>query len=105
MKLIFLACILVVCTAAKISPFVPRDIARHDVDVAKINFMKEKKIQAEAMEASKNIPEEMSEATEEPPVKDEKDDVVPIVVGSVLAGLIVVVLVSYFIVRARRAKE
>ena len=36
---------------------------------------------------------------------DEKSDVIPIVVGSVMGGIIVVVLVSYFIVRARRAKE
>ena len=32
---------------------------------------------------------------------DDSDDTVPIVVGCVLAGLIAVVMVSYFVLRAR----
>ena len=75
MKLIFLACFLVGFSAAKISPFVPGEIAKHEVDAARINFMKEKKVEAEAMKAEqeeakvgKNIAEEMSEVTDEPEV-------------------------------------
>ena len=34
-------------------------------------------------------------------ITDNSDDTVPIVVGCVLAGLIAVVMVSYFVLRAR----
>ncbi len=38
-------------------------------------------------------------------ITDEKDDVVPIVVGSVLAAIIVVVLGLYFVLRMRRGRR
>jgi hypothetical protein len=38
-------------------------------------------------------------------ITDEKDDVVPIVVGSVLAAIIVVVLGLYFVLRVRRGRR
>eukprot|EP00091_Calanus_sinicus_P013638 TRINITY_DN3024_c0_g1_i1.p1 TRINITY_DN3024_c0_g1~~TRINITY_DN3024_c0_g1_i1.p1 ORF type:complete len:127 (+),score=55.48 TRINITY_DN3024_c0_g1_i1:45-383(+) len=112
MKLVFLVCFLVGCSVAKISPFIPGDITKHHVDVARAEYVKGKMVAAQAVKAEQieakaleNIAEEMSQATDEPNVPEEKSDVVPIVVGSVMGGIIVVVLVSYFIVRARRAKE
>jgi hypothetical protein len=38
-------------------------------------------------------------------ITDEKDDVVPIVVGSVLAAIIVVVLGLYFVLRMKRGRR
>merc|ERR550519_658762 len=111
MKVVLLLfCVLAGVSAAKISPFVPREIVKHDVDIARVNYVKEKRDQAQAWksEKAKQIEKnafisDQEEATAEKP-KDESD-VVPIVVGSVMGGIIVVVLVGYFIVRARRAKE
>jgi len=42
--------------------------------------------------------------TSDPP-EEPRSDTVPFVVGGVLAGLIVVVLVSYFVVRLRRGNS
>merc|ERR1711970_780756 len=93
-----LACILAAVSAAKFSPFVPREIVKHDVDIARVNYHKEKSAQIE----EKLV---LGQETTEKPDPDDTNTVIPIVVGSLLGGMIVVVLVSYFIVRARRAKE
>jgi len=45
----------------------------------------------------------MRETSDPPP--EPRSDTVPFVVGGVLAGLIVVVLVSYFVVRLRRGNS
>jgi len=45
----------------------------------------------------------MRETTQPPP--EPRSDTVPFVVGGVLAGLIVVVLVSYFVVRLRKGNS
>merc|ERR1719234_2167350 len=102
--LVVLACLLAGVSAANISPFVPREIVKHDVDIARVNYVKEKRDQAQALKSEKSKQIEKNafisakeEATTEKP-KDESD-VVPIVVGSVMGGIIVVVLVGYFIVR------
>ena len=76
MKLVILACFLVGCSLAKIAPvFVPGDIAKHAVDVARDIFVKEKRAEAQALKAEQNkgkgmeiIAEGLSQATEEPPV-------------------------------------
>ena len=75
MKLMFLACFLVGCSVAKISPFIPRDISKHHVDVARADYVKGKMITAEALKAEQteakaleNIAEEMSQVTDEPNV-------------------------------------
>jgi len=43
--------------------------------------------------------------TADPPPPEPRSDTIPFVVGGVLAGLIVVVLVSYFVVRMRRGNS
>jgi len=43
--------------------------------------------------------------TADPPPTEPRSDTIPFVVGGVLAGLIVVVLVSYFVVRMRRGNR
>ena len=75
MKIVFLACFLVCCSVAKISPFIPGDIAKHHVDVAKAEYVKAKMIAAEALKAEQievkaleNIAEKMSQVTDEPNV-------------------------------------
>merc|ERR1712142_871296 len=111
MNIVLLACILVSISAAKISPFVPEETAKHNIDIVRDQYAKEKRDEAQALEIEKAVKLEEQplnfvqedETTERP--KDDTNTVVPIVVGSILGGLIVVVLVSYFIVRARRAKE
>merc|ERR1719244_90874 len=110
MKVVVLACVLAGVSAAKISPFVPREIVRHDVDIARVNYEKEKRDLAQALKSEKakqieknSLISAQEEATTEKP--EDESDVVPIVVGSVMGGIIVVVLVGYFFVRARRAKE
>merc|ERR1712055_13056 len=104
-----LACVLAGVSAAKFSPFVPREILKHDVDIARVNYHKEKRDQAQAFKSEKvaQIEEKLvyGEETTEKPDPDDTNTVIPIVVGSLSGGMIVVVLVSYFIVRARRAKE
>merc|ERR1712002_684471 len=106
-------CLLVTCSATKISPFVPRDTVKYQVEIARVNYLKEKQEQAiervitegkiEAHTVKSDEEETTTENKEDP--TNSSSDVVPIIVGSVLAGLIMVVLVSYFIVRARRNKE
>merc|ERR1711981_1216797 len=105
MRLLLLACLLCVCSAAKISPFVPQDLTRQDLDIARTNYHR---VLAGRDKKENLVKEEVfvsdeEETTPRPP--DERSDVVPIVVGSVMGGIIVVVLVKYFIVRSRRAKE
>ena len=79
MKIVFLACFLVGCSVAKISPFIPGDIAKHHVDVAKAEYVKAKMIAAEALKAEQteakaleNIAEEMSQVTNEPIVPGDR---------------------------------
>merc|ERR1711872_955818 len=104
MKLVLLACVLAGISAAKISPFVPREIVKHDVDIARAQYVKEKRDLARALKAEKVgklgakplIVAQEESTTKQPGDPDEKSDVVPIVVGSVMGGIIVVVLVGYF---------
>merc|ERR1712013_531146 len=109
MKVIVLACLLAGLSAAKISPFIPREIVKHDVDVARVLYAKEKRDQAQPLKLEKTVQFEekltLEEETTTKPDEDDTNTVIPVVVGSLLGGLIVVVVVSYFIVRARRARE
>merc|ERR1711872_581246 len=95
--------------AAKVVPFVPKELTRADVDIAKLELKKLKMVETEALkmaEKEKQFVKTLVEATtEEPLIPDDNNNVVPIVVGSILVGLILVVLVSYFIVRMRRTKN
>merc|ERR1711936_645369 len=90
-----LLCLLVTCYATKISPFVPRDTVKYQVEVARVNYLKEKQEQAiETVITEENIEANTVKSDEEETTTekqgdptDSSSDVVPIVVGSVLAGL------------------
>merc|ERR1711915_599517 len=107
--LLVLFVVLSIGLAAKVVPFVPKELTRADVDIAKAELKKLKMAETEALkmaEKEKQFVKTLVEATtEEPLVPDDNNNVVPIVVGSILVGLILVVLVSYFIVRMRRTKN
>merc|ERR1712058_74909 len=99
MKFVLLACILAGISPAKISPFLPREIVKHDVDIARAQHVKEKRDLAQALKAEKVgkleekpliAAQEESTTTTTTGDPDEKSDVVPIVVGSVMGGIIVV---------------
>merc|ERR1711892_1623639 len=93
-------CLLVFCLSAlapclsvkgpgvRIPSFVPEELSRHQVNEAKINYARNGNIFRSTQDPEK------------PP--EDPSDTVPIVVGCVLAGLIIVVFVSYFVVRSRR---
>merc|ERR1711915_247577 len=99
--LLVLFVVLSIGLAAKVVPFVPKELTRADVDIAKAELKKLKMAETE-----KQFVKTLVEATtKEPLVPDDNNNVVPIVVGSILVGLILVVLVSYFIVRMRRTKN
>merc|ERR1739842_94815 len=103
MRLLLLACLLCFCSAAKISPFVPQDLTRQDLDIARTNYHRALAGRDKGQGGRVREGEGGGEGGEAEP--DETNTAIPIVVGSVLGGLIVVVLVSYFIVRARRTTE
>jgi len=97
MRFVLLSLLLVAatCSALKISPFVPKEITKREVDIAKTEH--KYKLAAGQLDTGR-VKDETS--TSGPP-PDNSDDTVPIVVGCVLAGLIAVVMVSYFVLRAR----
>ena len=55
MKVIVLACLLAGLSAAKISHFIPREIVKHDVDVARVLYAKEKRDQAQPLKLEKTV--------------------------------------------------
>merc|ERR1712095_218071 len=83
------------------SGFVPKEPTKQDIDIARIESFKLRK------------PSYKIFSTEDTttPVNDGGDDLVdandtiPIVVGAVLAAMILVVMVSYFVVRIRANKK
>ena len=91
-------------------------MCRHEVAAARLRLASEKKMEAVAglqqSATTTNSPPPSGEpCTRQPiiPIElyaiDNGGDTIPILVGSILAGLIVVVLIAYFIVRARRSKH
>ena len=53
MKVIVLVCIFAGALAANISPFVPKEIVKHEVDIARVQYAKEKRDQAQALKLEK----------------------------------------------------
>merc|ERR1712150_277096 len=101
MRLVYLSLLLVVtCSSLKISPFVPEEISALELDLAKTEYQKYK-VAAVQRGDQPDTGAVRDETTSPGPPPDNSDDTVPIVVGCVLAGLIAVVMVSYFVLRAR----
>jgi len=96
----------VTCCSTKISPFVPRDSSRQHLDIAKINYMKERLSRQDGNIHSQH--QQSFEETTKPGdgANDvEPNDTVAIAVGCVLAGLIVLVMISYFVIRRRANRK
>ena len=55
MNIVLFACILVGISAAKISPFVPQEIAKHNIDIVRDQYAKEKRDEAQALEIEKAV--------------------------------------------------
>jgi len=100
MRFVLISLLLVVtCSSLKISPFVPKELTKRELDLAKTEY--KYKVAAEQRHQLEDIGGVKVDTSTSGPPPDESDDTVPIVVGCVLAGLIVVVMVSYFVLRAR----
>merc|ERR1712215_391921 len=111
MRLLIVSCLLAISFAVKLKPFVPQELDRAHLDIAKVQFQKQKELEPTGEKVKPNdinIEElewkVLKEATTQK-TPEERSDTVPIVVGSVMAGLIVVVLIGYFVVRARKANN
>ena len=104
MKCLTLALVLVTCSSLKISPFVPREITKREVDIARTQFQLHRRDHSasELGIADSDITPTYPPTTKFP---GDTDDTVPIVVGCMLAGLIGVVMVSYFVLRARANRK
>merc|ERR1711915_412929 len=111
MRLLIVSYLLAISFAVKLQPFVPQELDRAHLDIARVQFQNQKELGSTGEKVKPNdinIEEVewkvLKEATTQK-TPEERRDTVPIVVGSVMAGLIVVVLVGYFVVRARKANN
>ena len=105
------------------SGFVPREPTKQDIDIARIEFFKLQKssvpsykvVAAEDTTENNNNNGDILGKTIHEFLKayncavnchsDDANDTIPIVVGAVLAALILVVMVSYFVLRVRANKK
>jgi len=101
-----------ICAAAasaNISPFVPPEPSKMEADVARVEFLKTKFARMSQRQQQQPQPEvklrEMETTTDNSNIPGDTSDTVPIVVGSVLAAMILLVMVSYFVIRRRAIKK
>ena len=104
------------------SGFVPREPTKQDIDIARIEFFKLQKssvpsykvVAAEDTTENNNNGDSLGKTIHEFLKayncavichSDDANDTIPIVVGAVLAALILVVMVSYFVLRVRANKK
>ena len=103
------------------SGFVPREPTKQDIDIARIEFFKLQKssvpsykVVAAEDTTENNNGDSLGETILEflkayncavNCHSDDANDTIPIVVGAVLAALILVVMVSYFVLRVRANKK
>ncbi len=104
------------------SGFVPREPTKQDIDIARIEFFKLQKssvpsykvVTAEDTTENNNNGDSLGKTIHEflkayncavNCHSDDANDTIPIVVGAVLAALILVVMVSYFVLRVRANKK
>merc|ERR1712215_266435 len=108
MKQVLLLLLVQTITTLKISPFIPRDIVKHQVDIARVNYIKEKLVLGVTQHAGEVIEEgsgvnpdtttadvTTADATAEPEAEPSYSKGAVIAVGSVGGGLVAVVVVSY----------
>ena len=106
-----------------VSGFVPREPTKQDIDIARIEFSKLGKSSMHNFKvvASEDTTEDNNDHGDglgEKILKlkktllryllypaDDANDTIPIVVGAVLAAMILVVMVSYFVLRVRAKKK
>jgi len=86
-----------------VSGFVPREPTKQDIDIARIEFSKLKKSSQHSFKVV--APEDTTEDNSHGDDLDDANDTIPIVVGAVLAAMILVVMVSYFVLRVRANKK
>ena len=103
------------------SGFVPREPTKQDIDIARIEFFK---LQKSSVPSYKVVAAEDTTENNNGDIlgktihdflkayncavnchSDDANDTIPIVVGAVLAALILVVMVSYFVLRVRANKK
>ena len=103
------------------SGFVPREPTKQDIDIARIEFSK---LQKSSVPSYKVVAAEDTTENNNGDIlgktiheflkacncavichSDDANDTIPIVVGAVLAALILVVMVSYFVLRVRANKK
>merc|ERR1712029_458266 len=87
-----------------VSGFVPREPTKQDIDIARIEFSKLGKSSMHNFKvvASEDTTEDNNDHGDD---LDEANDTIPIVVGAVLAAMILVMMVSYFVLRVRANKK
>jgi len=87
-----------------VSGFVPREPTKQDIDIARIEFSKLGKSSMHNFKvvASEDTTEDNNDHGDD---LDDANDTIPIVVGAVLAAMILVVMVSYFVLRVRANKK
>ena len=104
-----------------VSGFVPREPTKQDIDIARIEFSKLGKSSMHNFKvvASEDTTEDNNDHGDDLGEKilklkkpcyliypaDDANDTIPIVVGAVLAAMILVVMVSYFVLRVRANKK
>merc|ERR1712110_364727 len=84
------------------SGFVPREPTKQDIDIARIEIFKHQK---SSVPSYKVVAAEDTTENNNGDILDDANDTIPIVVGAVLAALILVVMVSYFVLRVRANKK
>merc|ERR1712241_401640 len=101
----------VICSAASvnISPFVPAEPSKMEADIARVEFLKTKFARMSQQQQQQPQPEvklqEVETTTNNSNIPGDTSDTVPTVVGSVLAAMILLVMVSYFVIRRRAIKK
>jgi len=86
-----------------VSGFVPREPTKQDIDIARLEFSKLRKSSLHSFRVV--APEDTTEDNNGGDDLDDANDTIPIVVGAVLAAMILVVMVSYFVLRVRANKK
>merc|ERR1711971_735332 len=86
-----------------VSGFVPREPTKQDIDIARLEFSKLRKSSLNSFKvvAAEDTTEDNSNGDD----LDDANDTIPILVGAVLAAMILVVMVSYFVLRVRANKK
>merc|ERR1711981_206808 len=101
MRFLVISLFFVTCSCLKISPFVPKEITKRELDIAKTEYRVQKRdLSAQSPPNPDRAENDQTTTNPDGAPKDDSDDTVPIVVGCLLAGLIAVVMISYFVLRA-----